>query len=322
MSDNERLADVHDYVIPLITPFTESGEVDLEAARHNVRHTLEIPGCGALYFGSVYQEFWTLTTTERLRLFDVVATEGGGQRPVVAGVSSTGVAEAIELAAGVTASGADFLMVWPPLWGPRNRESVRRFYHEFAEQTDKPMFIYSTALAELGYYLDPSAIHELAAEIPSICGVKVGGNLAAYLALVSGLGHRLAVGTPYEEYWAIARQAYPDRTPDFLLGASRPMYMQTRERPYLSTMLDLLREGRITEAFGQLERVRDLIALQTASFQRGVHPIALVKYACSLLGQRGPDVRAPTPALPESEANRVREILTRLELIAPVGQLV
>jgi 4-hydroxy-tetrahydrodipicolinate synthase len=307
---------LHDYLIPLTTPFAADMSVDHDSARHNVRHTLSIPGCGGVYFGSVYQEFWTMTTSERMALLDTVADEIGKRVPLVAGVSSTSLEQSVELAKAAITSGVDILMVWPPIWGPRDRKSVRRFFHEFAARVSHPMFIYSTTLSELGFYLEPSMIEELAREIPDICGVKEGsGNVSTFLSLTSSLGDRLAIGTPFEEYWGLAKQAYPDRAADFLLGSSRSMYMQSPQQPFLHNAVKLLRGNRLPEAFAELDKVRELVNMQMESFRHGEHPLAIVKYACSLLGQRGHDVRAPTPQLSEEGMRWVRSVLTKMQLI-------
>ena len=307
---------LHDFVIPLLTPFTGDLDVDHDALRHNVRHTLAIPGCGALYVGSVYQEFWTLTVSERIELLETVSDEAAGRAPIVAGISSASVREAIELARAAERARADLLMLWPPLWGPRDFPGVRRFYECVAAETSLPLFIYSTTLQELGFYLDPQMIEELADGIPNVVGVKDGsGNVSTFLSLTEHLGDRLAIGTPFEEYWALARGAYPRQATDFLFGASRPMYMQSQARPYVAETLDLIRRGEQEKAFASLAAVRDLVGLQMESFRRGVHPVSLVKYACFLLGQRGPEVRPPTPVLAESERGRIQEVLSKVGLL-------
>lgn len=303
-------------MIPLLTPFTNDSDVDHVALRHNVRHTLAIPGCGALYVGSVYQEFWTLTVRERIDLLETVSDEAAGRAPIVAGISSASVREAIELARAAEQAHVDVLMLWPPLWGPRDFAGVRRFYECVAAETSLPLFIYSTTLQELGFYLDPQMIEELADRIPNVVGVKDGsGNVSTFLSLTEHLGGRLAIGTPFEEYWALARSAYPNQATDFLFGASRPMYMQSQARPYLAEALRLIRDGKQESAFASLAAVRDLVGLQMESFRRGVHPVSLVKYACFLLGQHGPEVRPPTPVLSEPERARIKQVLSKVGLV-------
>jgi 4-hydroxy-tetrahydrodipicolinate synthase len=277
---------------------------------------MDLPGCGGIYFGSVYQEFWTMTLDERTALFDVVAEEVAGRMPIVAVVSSPSARETVKIAKAAEAAGADFLMAWPPYWGPRSRDSVRRYYHEIAAGISLPLFIYSTTLPEIGFYLDIDLVAQLADEIPAICGVKDGtGNVTSFLTMTLQLGDRLAIATPFEEYWAMARLAYPELAADFLIGASRPIYMQTVKHPYIADVLTLLRTGDHATAFAQFAKVAPLLNAQMAAFRTGLHPISLVKYACGLLGQQGTNVRPGTPTLTSAEEEFVGRLLSGIDLI-------
>jgi 4-hydroxy-tetrahydrodipicolinate synthase len=298
------------YIIPLTTPFDGQGNIDREAARHNVEHTLRIPGCGGLYFGSVYQEFWTLTIAERVSLLGIVAEQLHGRKPLIAGVSSPSARDTAQLAAQAEAASVPFLMIWPPFWGPRNDAGVLEWYRRVMEKVATPTFIYSTTLKELDYHLHADLLECLMDEFPQICGVKDGtGNVSHFLGLTSRFGDRLAVASTFEEYLALALQAYPSKAATFLLGASRPMYMQTPEHPYLWQALEAIRNGEYEIAFGFIDNVSSLIEAQMDSFRRGIHPVALVKFAACLLGQRGSEVRPPLPALTPNDEQEVRQLL-------------
>ncbi|WP_236793399.1 dihydrodipicolinate synthase family protein [Amycolatopsis sp. GM8] len=298
------------------TPFDDELAVDFDAAAANVDYLLALPGCGGLYLGSVYQEFWTLTMAERIELMRVVADAAAGRVPLVAGVSSASVQDTIELVAVAESIGMDYLMIWPPIFGPRNDEGVLDFYRQVLRTTRLPTFVYSTRLPELGYFLDNVGIQILADEFDHLYGVKDGtGDLTEFLDRTDTFGDRLQIGTPFEEYWALSRAAYPTKAADFILGSSRACYMQTRTSPYLHQMTTFIRCDRHAEAFASLSRIRGLIRLQGESFARGVHPIALMKYAMSLTGHRGVAVRPPTPALSPGDQQRVQTLMAHARLL-------
>src|SRR5687768_18494399 len=100
------------YTIP-VTPFTETGELDEESLRREVRFCLE---CGA--HGIVApvnaSEFYTLTDEERLRVVRIVAEENAGRVPFVAGCSAVSVQHAAMLAREARAAGASAVMAMPP----------------------------------------------------------------------------------------------------------------------------------------------------------------------------------------------------------------
>jgi 4-hydroxy-tetrahydrodipicolinate synthase len=305
-----------DHVMTLTTPFDENLAVDFDAVVVNVEYLLDLPGCGGLYLGSVYQEFWTLSMAERSELTRAVTAAVNGRVPVIAGVSAASVRDTIDLIAVAESAGADYLMMWPPIFGPRTDQGVLDFYRQALHTTSLPTFVYSTRLAELGYFLDNVCIQILADEFEHLYGVKDGtGDVNDFLERTDTFGDRLKIGTPFEEHWALVRAAYPAKSADFILGSSRASYMQTRERPYLFETITAIRAGRTSEAFAALSRVRSLIRLQSESFARGVHPIALMKYAMSLNGHRGVTVRPPTPALSYGDQERVKTLMTQAGLV-------
>jgi 4-hydroxy-tetrahydrodipicolinate synthase len=311
------VAGLRDYVIPLTTPYDDAGEIDLDAVKHNIDRTLEVPACGGIYFGSVYQEFWTFTSGERCMLFETVADHLAKRQPLIAGISSSSYQESKRLAAEATQAGADILMLWPPTWGPRDHTGVLDFFHRVLDDVEVPTFVYTTTLRELDYYMPPDVIEALANEIPQICGIKDGtGNVTHFLDLTRRFGDRLYVASPFEEYWALAKLAYPDQATEFLLGASRPMYMQSARNPVLEHSLQAFRNGDHPEGFRLLGQLNGLVKAQMDSFSRGVHPIAMVKYAGSLLGMRGVEPRPPTPRLSDADKALVRDLMLDAGIIA------
>jgi dihydrodipicolinate synthase/N-acetylneuraminate lyase len=314
---------LRDYIIPLTTPFKANLELDLAGLRHNVRKALEIPASGGLYVGSVYQEFWTLTTAERKRLLEIVIEEAGPNVPVVAGVSSASAKTTIDLALHAESAGAYMLMVWPPIFGPRDPAGVMRFYSDVARHVSLPICVYSTTLHELGYYLDPRQLASLVAIDNIVCVKEASFSISTYLSLVNSLGDRLAISTPFEEYWMAAKLALPDKAPEFLMGSSRAMYMQSRDRPYLRDFLEQVRGGKIESAYGTLAKLQDIVTeIQMRSFASGLHPIAIVKFATELLGMKSGPVRPPTPSLSASDRDMVTTLMIDLGLIEAQPKLV
>lgn len=308
---------LRDYVVPLLTPFTSELAVDHEGHRRNIDHILDIPGCGGLYVGSVYQEFWTLSLSERKELLETTIDAAAGRAPVVASASSPNVRDSIDLARHAEASGADVLMLWPPIFGPRDEEGVLKFYEEVCGEVEMPVCAYSTTLEELGFYLPPRALEVLAERVENVVAVKEGSfSITTYLALVSGLGNRLEVSSPFEEYWLAARAFLPDVAPEYLMGSSRALYMHSRESPVLAEFLALARGGRFPEAYQVIEKLRPLIeGIQMRAFETGKHPIAVVKYATELLGMAGGPVRPPTAGLHDESRSAIEQALESAGLL-------
>ena len=72
----------------LMTPFDENDSIDEKGLRHDIKHvkSLGTKGAGCTWGMG---EFWTLTHEERVKVYDIVADEAGGEWPIAAHVSHT-----------------------------------------------------------------------------------------------------------------------------------------------------------------------------------------------------------------------------------------
>jgi len=286
-------ANLRGYFVGLYTPFRADGEIDEAALERNVRATLAKPGVGGLSVHSIHQEFWTLTLDERKRVTDLVLAEAGDRAPAVVGVSDPAARNVIELARHARAAGAAAVMIWPPYYGPRTAEGVRAFYEFVAERIDIGFFAYSTTLAELGYHLDAAQVEALL-PIGHLCGVQVTATLADYADMMARAGDRICVTTSLEETLLHGKRTFPDRTPDFTLGSSRPLLLQNAAHPHCGRFMDAFLRGDLDEAARQQAIIAALAQkLQSRYFARGFHHVALFKRVAGLLGLETHGLRPP-----------------------------
>lgn len=292
------------------TPMTESGEIDWGGLAHNVDFLLALPGVNGIYLNSIYQEFWTMTDAEKRRVTEVVIEAVDGRKPVIVGCNHTSARDTVSLARHAQECGADLVMVWPPYYGVRTEEGVQAYYEYVAERIDIGMCIYSTTLPELGHFLTPEAVLRLAA-IDNICAVKeVSLSLSGYTNMLQAAGDKIAISSPLEEYHYFGRCAFPQLTPDFLLGNSRPMYMQTRERPYCANYWKAIDEGDLGKAGRALQPIVEMAnALHSRYLSKGNHNIALTKYLTGLVGMASGPVRPPLSPAPKPQIDEAVKTL-------------
>jgi 4-hydroxy-tetrahydrodipicolinate synthase len=102
-------------VCPVIaTPFTETGAIDYESLRNEVKVLAE-GGCHAGVLFGVVSEFFKLTDEERGEMVDVVVDEAHQyDMPVVISVTHEATEVAVEWAQEYEQAGADYLMVFLP----------------------------------------------------------------------------------------------------------------------------------------------------------------------------------------------------------------
>ncbi len=306
------------YFAVLYTPFLPDGEIDEAGLRANVARTLALPGVGGLSVHSIHQEFWTLTCAERKRVTEVVIEAAAGGAPVVVGASDPSARTVVELARHADAAGAAAVMVWPPYYGPRTAEGVRVFYEYVAERIDIGLIAYSTTLSELGYYLTPDQVEELL-PIEHLCAVQnTTLDVSNYSAMMERVGNRISVTTSLEEYFLFGKMAFSDgRAPEFLLGASRPLFVQNAAQPRCGRFLEAVSRKDYAAA---AEEVRAIVAiagkLQSRYFARGFHHIALSKELTRLFGMATGGTRPPLGTASSEEIAECTRILVEAGLVS------
>lgn len=280
------------YLTVLYTPFDESGALDEQGLRHNVRETLALPGVGGLSVNSLHQEFWTLTDVERRRLVEIVLDEVRGRKPVVIGCSDPSAIKAVEYARHAAAAGAALVMIWPPFYGPRSAAGVKAYYDYIAERIDIGLILYSTTLSELGYYLAPPQVEALLGW-RNICAVQnTTLNLAQYYAMMERVGEHICVATSLEEYHLQGQLAFPERAPGFLIGSSRPVFCQSTAKPHCSDFIAAVEARDFVAAAGHARRIMAIADdLQSQYFARGFHHVGVLKELAGMMGMRTGKVR-------------------------------
>lgn len=114
-----------------VTPFTDSGALDLESTDRMVDFYLERGATGLTLLG-IMGEAPKLTTDEARAFVKRVLDRVRGRVPVVVGVSSPGLAAMKELAASVMDLGAAGVMV-APAGGLRSDEQIVNYFQNVAE---------------------------------------------------------------------------------------------------------------------------------------------------------------------------------------------
>jgi hypothetical protein len=130
-------------------------------------------------------------------------------------------------------------------------------------------------------------------------------NFATYASMMERVGNDIAVSTSLEEYFLFGKLSMPERTPDFLMGCSRPLFVQSDDRPNCGRFIEAALSCDYVSAGAAL---REIVAiadkLQSRYFAQGFHHVALFKALSENLGLVGGGVRPPASA---AEASELRE---------------
>ncbi|MBK9335361.1 MAG: dihydrodipicolinate synthase family protein [Lewinellaceae bacterium] len=130
-------------VFPAVTTkFTESGDLDIPAFLHNLRAQIEA-GVHGIIIGGSLGESSTLTHDERIELLRAAKDLAQGRVPIVLNLAESATRNAERFARRAQDSGADGLMVLPPLlYKPTDRETTD-YFRAVAQSTDLPILVYN-----------------------------------------------------------------------------------------------------------------------------------------------------------------------------------
>ena len=134
-------------VIPAaLTPFNESGAVDVDALSATARWLLDQGVTGLVGTGTM-GEAQSLSRAERRTVIETLVEAADGRVTVTAGVSSETPTLSIAYAEDAAAAGATALMLLPPLGYAGDALEVEAFYRTVAEATGLPIMAYNNPKA-------------------------------------------------------------------------------------------------------------------------------------------------------------------------------
>lgn len=144
----------------LVTPFTESLQIDVAAYRQIVNWHMNF-ALGGLYANCLSSEMYSLSEVERLQLVDVTVQTANGQVPVAAtGNFGDNITQHIEFCKRVAGVGADVVMLTVPPF-ISDDETLGHYFMKIAEQTEMKLGIYECPMPR-AYHLGLPLIKRLA----------------------------------------------------------------------------------------------------------------------------------------------------------------
>jgi len=153
----------------LVTPLTESEELNVDVTRHLVDHLIEA-SIGGLYVCGGTGEGILLPSDLRKDMAQVTIEQASGRVPVIVHVGATATADALLLAAHAEQVGADGVAAIPPFYYHVGFEAIREHYQLIAGASSLPLYLYYIPSAT-GVTLNAEQMWELC-QIPNVRGFK------------------------------------------------------------------------------------------------------------------------------------------------------
>jgi 4-hydroxy-tetrahydrodipicolinate synthase len=153
----------------MVTPFGPDGELNEDATRRLARHLVDHGSDGLVVSGTT-GESPTLSDEEKLRLFDIVLDEVGGDATVIAGTGSNDTRHSVHLTREASKRDIDAVLVVTPYYNKPPRAGLVAHFRAVAESTDKPVMLYNIPSRTV-INLEPDLLARLG-ELDNIVAVK------------------------------------------------------------------------------------------------------------------------------------------------------
>lgn len=157
-------------LIPMITPFHENGDLNLDYAQEIADHLIRNGLCDSLVVTGTTGEFNTLSFDERVSLMNAVVLVNEGRVPLVAGTGAASTREAIALSQKAEEMGYDAIMVVAPYYCRPTQEGIRSHFTEIAQSVSLSVMLYNIPIFT-GVNMEPETVGSLSG-ITNILGIK------------------------------------------------------------------------------------------------------------------------------------------------------
>jgi len=178
--------------VPNITPFTRSGELDVEALKTCVRFWVKGGVSGLVPCGSNGEAPY-LSGEERRKVVETVLDEVNGKVPVIAGTGSMSTQETIAFTKDAKDLGVDAALVVTPFYFKHSNKEICEHYRTLSTVVDLPIIIYNVPKFT-GFSLEPAVIAQLVSQNEEVVGVKdSSGNVGAITEIIRLVGDKVSV---------------------------------------------------------------------------------------------------------------------------------
>ncbi len=285
-------------VTALITPFTRSGHIDLDAHRHNLE-ALTQQGIKGFLIGGSTGEGPYLDTEERHLLVGAARRTLGKGPFLLAGVAGESSRSALAQTEEAAEGGADAVLVVTPTTMVRgNHSAVAAYFEDLADAARVPVFLYSVP-AVTGYTLPVETAITLSRH-PNITGMKDSGGDPVAMTRLAELtvdGFVLMTGSSKAVRLCIAAGAH---------GAI------TASSNYLPKLA-----GRVVTAARRNLRTAGELQAKLTSISTAVeaHRVPGVKAGAGMTGLRPGHLRKPLRPVPPKDKRAIAKVLNEAGIL-------
>ena len=286
-------------LVALVTPMTESGDVDHVAFGRlldwHARH-----GSDGVVIAGTTGESPTVSAAEAAELLQIAVQRVGGRMPIIAGTGGNSTAESIERTRAACELGVDGVLVVTPYYNRPPQEGLYRHFSLVADSSSVPLILYNVP-SRTACDLLPETVERLSFH-PQIIGIKEAtGSIERGAEILGRCG---------DDFLLLSGD---DATCRELIGAGAQGVITVTGNVAPRLMHEMVEAALSDDPGGARELDERLAGLHTALFVES-NPIP-VKWALGRLGLIGPGIRLPLVPLAESNQEIVLAAMRRAGVI-------
>lgn len=287
-------------IVPLVTPFNREGKIDIDGLKRLVDFHLRSKTHGISVAGST-GEPGSLSIDEKVQLYKLTSEFLNSKLPLVSGVVTNNVDDALFLAKKAKDHGSDALLVSVPYYTRPNQEGIYGYFSEIASKIDLQIIIYNIP-ARTGTNIEPTTLAKLHREFSNVIGVKEANKDIDQVSNdIQECGKDFLVYSGIETYCFIVT----------LLGGSG--YFSATSN-ILPDKLAMMYTYCVEKEFEKARKIHyELLDINKALFLE-TNPVP-VKEALSLMGLTNSYVRKPLCPLSKSVKEELRKVMLKHRLI-------
>lgn len=170
-------------ITAMVTPFGENLDLDLKQARALARRLVD-GGTDALVINGTTGESPTVFYPQKMKLFEAVVAEVGGEVPIIANVGDNCTADTVDFAQDVQKLGVDAFMLVVPYYNKPPQEGLYQHFKTIAESVDLPCILYNIP-GRCVINMTAETTLRLANDVENIVAIKeASGNLEQVAAII------------------------------------------------------------------------------------------------------------------------------------------
>ena len=178
-------------IVALVTPMTESGDVDWRTLERLIDFHIE-NGTAAIGLVGTTGESSTLSHPEHREVIRFGVSHAGGRMPIMAGTGSNSTLEAVELTVAAAEGGADCALLVTPYYNKPTQDGLFQHFQAVARAVNLPIILYNVPGRTSCDLLNDTVIK--LSQIDTIVAVKdATGDVARGAELISAVPDGFAV---------------------------------------------------------------------------------------------------------------------------------